>query len=186
MIFRTVVFLALVGLPLAGPMAIPGAAHEEGFPEKTLKSVFPAATGFTPRKKALTAEQVKKIEQASGSKLAKNDNPLNVYVALGKSADGSGVLGTVVLVDARGPKGPMDLAIGVKRDGAIERVVVTVNQDDPGLSAAGFLDQLKGKTAASPLAVGKDVRYSGDAKSAEALLAAVRRGLHLVAAASGK
>jgi hypothetical protein len=65
-------------------------------------------------------------------------------------------------------------------------VVVTVNQDDPGLSAAGFLDQLKSKTAASPLAVGKDVRYDGDAKSAEALLAAVRRGLHLVAAASGK
>ena len=186
MFHRTIVQSVIIAGFLATSVIVPVWAHEAGFPEKTLKSVFPTATGFTPRKKTLTADQVKKIELASGGKLAKNDNPLTVYAALGKPADGSGVLGTVVLVDARGPKGVMDLAIGVKRDGAIERVVVTENNDDKGLSAAGFLDQLKGKTAASPLALGKDIRYTGDAKGAEALLAAVRRGLHLVAAASGK
>jgi hypothetical protein len=182
MFLRAIVQYAVIACLLAASVA----AHEAGFPEKTLKSVFPEASGFTPRKKTLTPAQVKQIEQASGAKLAKNDNPLTVYVALGKAADGSGVMGTVVLVDAQGPKGVMDIAIGVKRDGAVERVVLTVNNDDKGLSAAAFLDQLKGKTAASPLTLGKDVSYTGDAKAAEALLAAVRRGLHLAAAASGK
>src|SRR6266446_5587015 len=115
MSLRTVFLIAILGLPLAAPLG----AHNEGFPEKTLKAIFPDATGFTPRKKSFTAAQVKQIEQASGSKLAHNDNPLNFYVALGKPPDGSGVLGTVVLIDAKGAKGLMDLALGIKRDGSI-------------------------------------------------------------------
>ena len=67
--------LLLISLSL--PLAIPAGAHEEGFPEKTLKSVFPDATGFTAREKQFTAAQVKQIEQASSSKLAPNDNPLH-------------------------------------------------------------------------------------------------------------
>ena len=173
-------------LALTLPLAVPTGAHEDGFPEKTLKTVFPDATGFTPRKKSFTADQVKKIEQASASKLAKNDNPLNFYVALGKAPDGSSALGTVVLVDTRGPKGAIDLAIGIKRDGTVQRVVVTENADDKGLSTAAFLDQLKGKTAQSPLTLGKDVRFTGDAKAAEAFLGAVRRGLQMLAVAAGK
>jgi hypothetical protein len=180
MSIRTFLLLTVLMLPLAPTLD----AHDEGFPEKTLKAVFPDATGFTPRKKSFTAAQVKQIEQASGSKLASNDNPLNFYVALGKPPDGTGVLGTVVLIDAKGPKGLMDLAVGIKRDGSIARVVITENSDDKGLSAATFLDQLKGKNAQSPLAVGKDVRYAGDAKSAEGLLSAVRRGLQMLAVAS--
>jgi hypothetical protein len=177
---RTIFLFVILALPLAAWLG----AHDAGFPEKTLKAVFPDATGFTPRKKSFTAAQVKQIEQASGSKLAHNDNPLNFYVALGKPPDGSGVLGTVVLIDAKGAKGLMDLAVGVKRDGSIARVVITENSDDKGLGAPAFLDQLKGKSAQSPLAVGKDVRYTGDAKSAEGLLSAVRRGLQMLAVAS--
>ena len=176
--------LLLMGLVLT--LAAPLGAHEDGFPEKTLKSVFPDATGFTPRKKSFTAEQMKQIEQASGSKLARNDNPLNFYVALGKPPDGSGVLGTVVLVDTRGPKGAIDLAIGVKRDGSVARVVISENADDKGLSAAAFLDQFKGKNAKSPLVLGKDIQYAGDAKAAAAVLSAVRRGLQMLAVAAGK
>ncbi|MBI2820454.1 MAG: hypothetical protein HYX73_10790 [Acidobacteria bacterium] len=175
-------------LPIALTLSLAAllGAHEEGFPEKTLKSVFPDATGFTAREKKFTVEQVKQIEQASASKLARNDNPLNFYVALGKPPDGSGVLGIVVLVDTRGPKGAVDMAVGVKRDGTVARVVVTENADDTGLSAAAFLDQIKGKSAQSPLRLGKDIRYSGDAKAAEALLSAVRRGLQMLAIAGSK
>ena len=108
----------LLLLSLIVPLGAPLGAHEEGFPEKTLKSVFPDATGFTAREKTFTAGQVTQIEKASASKLARNDNPLNFYVALGKPQDGSGVLGIVVLVDTRGPKGAIDLALGVKRDSA--------------------------------------------------------------------
>src|SRR3972149_3403520 len=114
MSFQVIVLLAVCALSLAAPLR----AHEEGFPEKTLKAVFPAATGFTPRQKTLTAAQVKQVELASGSKLARNDNPLTFYIALGKPPDGSGVLGIVVFVDTSGPKGAIDLAIGVKRDGS--------------------------------------------------------------------
>ena len=179
---RSVLLLLVVLLFLASPLP----AHEEGFPEKTLKSVFPQATGFTPRKKAFTAAQVKQIEEASGSKIQRNDNPLNFYVALGKSPDGSGVLGTVVFVDAQGPNGSMDLALGVKRDGTIEKVVVTENADDPALSAAAFLDQLKGKNATSPLGLGKDIRFTGNPKAAEIFLSTVRRGLQMLVAAGSK
>ena len=94
------------------------------------------------------------------------------------------MLGTVVLIDAKGAKVLMDLALGIKRDGTIARVVVTENSDEKALGEAAFLDQLKGKNAQSPLAVGKDIRYAGDVKSAEGLLSAVRRGLQMLAAAS--
>ena len=133
--------VALVGLLLA--VSLP--AHETGFPEKTLKKVFPEATGFTLRKKTLTPEQLQRAEQLSGSKVQRNDNPFSYYVALGKSADGSGTLGSVLLIDVRGPKGAIDLAIGINRDGAVHRVVVVENGDDPGLSSDKFLDQIKGK-----------------------------------------
>ncbi|MBI3896401.1 MAG: hypothetical protein HY313_10780 [Acidobacteria bacterium] len=160
-------------------------AHETGFPEQTLKKVFPEATGFTARKKTLTPEQIQRIEQLSGSKLQRNDNPFSYYVALGKSADGSGVLGTVVLIDARGPKGAVDLAIGFKKDGSVSRVVVVENGDDPKLSAKEFLDQFQGKNSKSPLALGQDIRYAGDANAGQSLLKAVRRGMYLLQAASG-
>jgi len=158
-------------------------AHETGFPEHTLKNVFPKATGFTLRKKTLSADQIAKIEQASGSKLAHNDNPLSYYVALGKSADGSGVLGTVVMVDTSGPKGALDLAVGILRDGTVARIVLVENHDDPGLASEPFLQQIEGKNAQSLMSVGKDLQYSGDARSAQALVSAVRRALHLLAAA---
>ena len=160
-------------------------AHETGFPEQTLKKVFPGATGFTTRKKTLTVEQLKRVEKLSGSKVAKNDNPLTFYVALGKTTDGSGVLGMVVMVDAKGPKGAIDLAIGVNRDASLNRVVVVENGDDPGLASDGFLNQLKGKTVKASLSVGQDVRYTGDSKAAQALLSAVRRALFLLDAAAG-
>ena len=174
--------VALVGLLLV--VSLP--AHETGFPEKTLKKVFPEATGFTLRKKTLTPEQLQRAEQLSGSKVQRNDNPFSYYVALGKSVDGSGALGSVLLIDVRGPKGAIDLAIGINRDGAVHRVVVVENGDDPGLSSDKFLDQIKGKNVKSALAVGQDVQYSGDSKAAQALLGAVRRGLRLLEAAGSK
>jgi hypothetical protein len=161
-------------------------AHDEGFPEATLKAIFPSATGFTPRQRAFTTSQVKQIEQAAASKLARNDNPLRFYVALGKAAVGSGVLGTVVMVDASGPKGMIDIALGVKRDGTIERVVITENTDEKELSDPAFLDQLKGKNAQSPLMLGKDVRHTGSAESAQAVLSAIRRALQMLSVATGK
>jgi Na+-translocating ferredoxin:NAD+ oxidoreductase RnfG subunit len=165
-------------------LAVSLPAHETGFPEHTLKNVFPKATGFTLRKKTLSPDQIAKIEQASGSKVQHNDNPLSYYVALGKSSDGSGVLGTVVMVDARGPKGGIDLAVGIRRDGTVARVVVVENHDEPGLSSEPFLAQIEGKTAQSAMTVGKDLQYSGDAQSAQAMVNAVRRALHLLAAAT--
>jgi Na+-translocating ferredoxin:NAD+ oxidoreductase RnfG subunit len=164
---------------------LPLMAHEKGFPSETLKKVFPEATGFTARKRTLTADQLKRAEQESGSKVQRNDNPLVFYVALGKSPDGSGVLGSVLMIDTRGPKGGIDLALGVRRDGSVHRVVVVENSDAPALSQAAFLDQIQGKTTKSPLKVGQDLRFSGDAQAAQALLNAIRRGLLLLAAAQG-
>jgi Na+-translocating ferredoxin:NAD+ oxidoreductase RnfG subunit len=169
-------------LLLALPLAVSLVAHESGFPKETLQKVFPDATGFTARKKALTPEQVKRVEQESGSKVMRNDNPLTYYVAV----KGQDALGSVVMIDTRGSKGGIDLALGVRRDGAVARLVVVENSDDPALGQAAFLDQLPGKTAQSPLKAGQDIKFSGDARSAQAVLSAVRRGLILLAAAQGK
>jgi hypothetical protein len=158
-------------------------AHDEGFPGETLKKVFPEATGFTTRTKTLTQAQLKQAEQQSGSKVERNDNPLKFYVALGKSPDGSGVLGTVLMLDASGPKGGMDLAVGVQRDGTVARVLVTENNDDHQLGSDAFLEQIRGKSLQSPMKVGQDIRFTGDQKAAQALVNAVRRGLYLLSAA---
>ncbi len=158
-------------------------AHETGFPEETLKKVFPEATGFTLRKKTLTPVQLRQAEQLSGSKVQRNDNPLLLYVALGKSEDGSGVLGTVLMLDTRGLIGGIDMAVGYKRDGSVSRVVVVENADDPGLGSAGFLDQIQGKGLEADLSVGQDIQFSGEARSAQALLNAVRRGMYFLEAA---
>ncbi len=166
-------------------LALSGVAHDTGFPEQTLKSIYPDATGFTSRKKSFTKQQVQAIERAAGTQLHKNDNPLTFYVALGKSSDGTGVLGLIVVVDAAGPKGPIDLAIGVARDGTIHRVVVSENSDDLGLGEDSFLAQFKGFTAKSPMAIPVDIEFKGSVESAQALADAVRRGLHLLATASG-
>jgi len=104
---------------------------------------------------------------------------------LSKSTDNAGVMGTVLMVDTKGPKGLIDLALGIRRDGTVHRVVVVHNVDEAGLGAPEFLNQIQGKSAASPLRVGQDIRYSGNALAAQALLDAVRRGLHLYAAAQG-
>ena len=157
-------------------------AHESGFPSETLKKVFPEASGFTARKKTLTPEQLKKAEQDSGSKVQRNDNPLTYYVAV----KGQDALGTVLMLDTRGIKGGINLAVGIRRDGSVSRVVVVENKDDAKLSAAAFLDQIQGKTLQSPLKVGQDIKYSGDAQSAQAVLSAVKRGLSLLAAAQSK
>ncbi|MBI2815673.1 MAG: hypothetical protein HYX72_01915 [Acidobacteria bacterium] len=172
---RFAVFILL--LPL-----LPLMAHESGFPSETLKKVFPDASGFTARKKTLTPEQVKKVEQESGSKVQRNDNPLTYYVAV----KGQDPLGSVVMLDTKGTKGGIDLALGVKRDGSVHKLVVVENGDDKALGQPAFLDQVAGKTSQSPLKVGQDVKFSGDAKSAQAVLNAVHRGLLLLAAAQGK
>jgi Na+-translocating ferredoxin:NAD+ oxidoreductase RnfG subunit len=169
-------------LLLALPLTVSLVAHESGFPKETLQKVFPDATGFTARKKALTPDQVKRAEQESGSKVMRNDNPLTYYVAV----KGQDALGSVVMLDTRGSKGGIDLALGIRRDGTVARLVVVENSDDPALGQAAFLDQIQGKTAQSPLKLGQDIKFSGDARSAQALLSAVRRGLILLAAAQGK
>jgi hypothetical protein len=133
--------------------------------------------------KALTPAQLKQAEQQSGSKVEEDDNPLGFYVALGKGPDGSGVLGTVVMLDATGPKGGMDITVGIRRDGTVERVLLTENHDDPNLASASFLDQIREKSIQSPMKVGQDIHFAGDSKSAQALLNAVRRSLYLLAAA---
>jgi Na+-translocating ferredoxin:NAD+ oxidoreductase RnfG subunit len=166
-------------------VTLPAVAHDTGFPEQTLKSIYPHATGFTSRKKLFTKQQVQAIEQSAGTQLHKNDNPLTFYAALGKSSDGTGVLGLIVVVDVVGPKGPIDLAIGVARDGTIHRVMVSENSDDPGLSEDRFLSQFKGFTTKSLMAIPVNIEFEGATESAQAFIDAVRRGLQLLETASG-
>lgn len=177
---RWIAAVSSVGCLVALSTLLP--AHETGFPEQILRNVFPRAKGFAVRKRMLSPDQLAEVEKESESRIELNDNPLFYYVALGKSPDGSGVLGVVVMVDTHGPKGLLDLAVGIRRDGMVERIVVIQNQDEPGLSADAFLTQIEGNDAQSLKALGKDLQFSGDPESAQAFVNAVRRAVYLLAA----
>ena len=185
---RSVLFLLVLLVP------VPLLAHGDDTSfEDTVAAIFPKAacasgaeedcSDATPHEKKLTADQLKYVEEQSGSKVQSNDNPF-VYWAV--FDENHRQLGTLVFVDADGRKGGVELAIGVRSDGTLANVLVQENNEDLPLSSHQFLDQLQGKSIESPLKIVEDIRYVGNPQSGQAMLNGVRRGMYLLKAAQGK
>ncbi len=90
--------------------------------------------------------------------------------------------GEVIVVKARGYGGPINLAVGIGKDGKIQGVSVISHNETPGLGAnlekEEFLSQFKGKKHKDPLEIGKDVRaITGATVTTKAVLTDIKEAL---------
>ncbi|MDA2934500.1 hypothetical protein MYX82_09165 [Acidobacteria bacterium AH-259-D05] len=168
-------------------LVVPAFGHD-AISKETLKELFPEAENFVNRRKALSAEQIRKVEQSAGEKLQEIDKNLTVFVAVAKDPETNKMksIGAVLMVDAKGSTGVIDLAVAYDLDGSVKKVLVTENKDDVKLESEAFLGQLKGKSPSDRWDLDKDFQLVANADSARALIRAVRRGMYLFLAFMGQ
>ncbi|MBI4444813.1 MAG: hypothetical protein HY645_02790 [Acidobacteria bacterium] len=166
----------------------PVAAHEATLSHATLKTIFPEAENFITRKKVFSAQEVARIEKTLQSTLPEADKNLTMFVAVAKDpkTQKPRSLGAVLMVDAQGAQGPVDLAVSYRMDGSVRKVVVLKNDDDKKLESPSFLRQFEGKGPSSGWEIGKDLQLSGNTTSSKAVILAVRRGMQLFQAVRGQ
>ncbi len=169
-------------------MTVPALGHGDALARETLKKFFPEAENFVSRQKALTSQQLIQVEKASGDEVQEVDRNLMVYVAIAKDPQTGKMqsIGGVVVVDAMGAKGFVDLAVGCNLDGSIRKVVVLENMDDKALESETFLGQLEGKGPSDSWDVENGFQLVGNPASARAVIRAVRRGMYLFLAFMGR
>lgn len=145
-----------------------------------LKKLFPEAENFVSRQKALSSQAVAKVEQSLQGKIQEVDKNLTVYVAVAKDPQTKKTrsIGAVLMVDAKGARGPIDLAVAYKLDGSVKKVLVMKNQDDKSLESVAFLKQLEGRRPTDSWDQ-KSFSLVGNPVSARELIQAVRRGMYL-------
>ena len=169
-------------------MTVPALGHGDTLTRETLEKFFPEADNFVSRKKFLTPQQVLQVEQAAEDKVQAVDRDLTVYVAVAKDPQTGKIqsIGGVLLMDALGAKGYVDVAVGYNLDGSIRKVLVLENMDDKELESETFLGQLEGKGPSDSWDVENGFRLVGNTVSAQAVIRAVRRGMHLFLAFMGR
>jgi hypothetical protein len=169
-------------------MTVPTLGHGGTLARETLKKFFPEAENFVSRKKSLTPQQLLQVEKASGDEVQAVDRDLTVYVAVGKDPQTGKMqsIGAVLMVDAAGAKGAVDMAVGFNLDGSIRKVLVLENLDDKELESETFLGQLEGKGPSDSWDLENGFRLVGNPASAKAVIRAVRRGMYLFLAFMGR
>ena len=169
-------------------MTVPALGHGDALARETLKKFFPEAENFVSRKKSLTPQQLLQVEKASGDEVQAADKDLTVFVAVAKDPQTGKMqsIGAVLMVDAKGAKGSVDLAVGYNLDGSIRKVLIMENEDDKELESETFLGQLEGKGPSDSWDVDKEFRLVGNPASAQAVIRAVRRGMYLFLAFMGR
>lgn len=163
-------------------------AHQDRLSRETLEDFFPEAENFVTRKKTLTPAESLRVETLSGDALHEVDKELLVYVALGIDTKTKRYrpIGAVLMVDAEGRTGLIDMIVAFNLDGSVRGVMISNNQDDPRLNSEQFLKQFAGKSPSDSWDVGNDFRLVGDPLSAKAVVLAVRRGMYLLQTVLGK
>ncbi len=162
-------------------LTVPALGHSP-VSRETLKKLFSEADNFVNRKKSLTPEQVLKVEQATGDKVQEVDKNLTIFVAVVKDPRTNKMksIGAVLLVDAEGSAGTIDMAVAYNLDGSVKKVFITENKDDKELESEAFLSQLEGRSPSDSWDLEKDFQLVGNPASAQALIRAVHRGMHLL------
>ena len=161
-------------------LTVPAFGHG-GVSKEILKQLFPGAENFVNRQKALTPQQISKVEQDSGDLVQEADKNLAVYVAVAKDPDSGRMrsIGAVLMVDAKGSAGAIDMVVAYNLDGSVKKVIITSNKDDKVLESASFLDQFQGKGPSDNWDPDGEFKLAGNPASAKALIRAVNRGMHL-------
>ena len=169
-------------------MTVPALGHGDALSRETLKKFFPEAENFVSRKKSLTPQQLLQVEKASGDEVQAVDKDLTVFVAVAKDPQTGKMqsIGAVLMVDARGAKGAVDMAVGYNLDGSVRKVLIMENKDDKELESEAFLGQMEGKNPSDSWDVERGFQLVGNPASAQAVIRAVRRGMHLFLAFMGR
>jgi Na+-translocating ferredoxin:NAD+ oxidoreductase RnfG subunit len=184
---RTLAVAAAVAAGLAlGAGAAPGPASARVYltREAALAQVFGADARIEARNVFLTAEQVTRIEQAAGARLA--SARVTQYVA----SRGDSLLGTAYL-DTHLVRTMMEtVLITVRPDGRVGTVeVLSFHEPEDYLAPARWLDRFDGQALSRDLKPGQAVPNLGGATlTARAVSAAVRRtlALHATLSAGGE
>ena len=162
-------------------LSVPAFGHG-GISKEILKQLFPEAENFVNRQKALTAQQISKVEHDSGDLVQEEDKNLNVFVAVAKDPKTGKMrsLGAVFMVDVGGfPVGAIELVVAYNLDGSVKKVLVTENSEDKALQAESFLSQFEGKGPSDNWNPEDNFELAGTPESAEAFIKTVFRGVHL-------
>lgn len=175
--------LAIFSAAVLALAALSATAHDRTWPGQKLAKALPEAKSFVQRISSLDPAQVAWAEKALGEPLRTEDKAPVFYVGAGK--DGRSV-GVVTFLDASGENGKIELGVALDPAGRIVRVTLFEHGESGGVEDRAFLDQLVGKTAASPLKIGVDLRTNDDIKrSGQAIASAAKRGALLAMAALG-
>ena len=162
-------------------LSVPAFGHG-GISKEILKQLFPEAENFVNRQKALTAQQISKVEHDSGDLVQEADKNLNVFVAVAKDPETGKMrsIGAVFMVDVGGfPVGAIELVVACNLDGSVKKVLVLENSEDKALQAESFLSQFEGKGPSDSWDPEDNFELAGTPESAKALIKTVFRGVHL-------
>lgn len=139
--------------------------------------MFPTADRLEPLTFTPTPEQVAEAKARLGYPLPKTS------YALTAAWHGAELLGWVIFDEQKGQHEPITFAVQVSPAGAVVRHEVVVYRERYGheVKDPRFRGQFVGKTAASPLMAGKDIRIvSGATYSSRAMAIGVKRALVIV------
>jgi Na+-translocating ferredoxin:NAD+ oxidoreductase RnfG subunit len=153
--------------------------------EQALKQMFPDAAKITPEVHVLTAEQVEAAKNELGGKWtlyqaggkadeSKENDTATFYFA---TTDGKKT-GAAMIEVQPGKWGPVKYIVAVDLAGKVTNLAVMsyVEQRGRPIATRRFLDQFVGKTAKSPITVGKDIdAVSGATISSRASAFAVKK-----------
>ncbi|MFP5404851.1 MAG: FMN-binding protein [Gammaproteobacteria bacterium] len=139
--------------------------------EQAARSMFPDADAFVPREIELNNEQLQRLD-AEGVKARSARWPVHV------AQRGGATLGFVVIDNVVGKVELITYAVGIALDGSIRQVEILSYRESHGfeIRLPAWRGQFVGKTAASPLQIGEDIRnISGATLSCTHVTEGVRR-----------
>jgi hypothetical protein len=88
-------------------------------------------------------------------------------------------IGAVLMVDAKGTAGFIDLLVAYNLDGSVKRVMIVSSEHDKALESEAFLGQLTGKGPSDSWDPEGNFELAGNPARAKAVIRAVYRGMHL-------
>lgn len=149
-------------------------AQEKAAEEKALRAVLPDATGFD----ALPADVLEAAAEAGG------ETPVSAVFA---AKDAAGTIGWAVRCAPRGYGGPIQMVVGVDRNGKVNGASVITQNETPGLGTKilteeGFMEQFSGWDAADIDTAAKSFdAISGATKSSNGIRKGVLAAGHVYA-----
>ena len=148
----TSTLLVLVFLGIAFSASVQ--AHETEWPGQKLASIFPKAKKFVQRSAVLTPAKMAAIEKELGVKLRAEDQKPIFYIPINEKKK---PMGLVLFVDAQGPRGVIDGAVGLDMKGKVVKVAVYNHNESDAIAADKFLEQFIGMDIDNTFNIGEDV-----------------------------